>query len=187
MTVPPEVAGAGADSIPGAAIRHTYPPDGLWGEAIRAGLGIVLGGGLLAVSRPGSAVSITGLVLVLLFLAYAAAAWLRRRTVVTVDDRGVTAATGLPAWIPFGLGLRSCPWDGMTGLTLRYFSTRRDRSGGWMQLRLKGPQGQLTILSTIDGFPALARRAAAAAGRNGLQLGFATQRNLQALGRDPRG
>lgn len=169
-----------------APVRHRYPPDGLWGEAVRAGLGLALGGGLLLVAAPGGAVSYAGLVLVLLFVAYAAAVWLRRRTVVTVDGQGLHAATGLPVWIPFGLGYRAFDWDRMTGLTLRYFSTRRDRSGGWMQLTLKGPQGRLTILSTITGFPALARCAAAAAERNGLPLGSATQRNLQALGREPR-
>ena len=54
-----------------------------------------------------------------------------------------------------------------------------------MQLTLKGPAGRLTILSTISGFPGIARQAEAAARRNGLSLGIATERNLLALGEGP--
>ena len=162
--------------------RHVYPMEGIWGEALRAALGLILGIGLMTVASPGGIVFLVGVVLALLFLAFAAGVWIRRRTVLTLDSKSLTADTGLPAAMPFGLGYRQVDWAEMRGMSLRYFSTRRDRSGGWMQLTLKGRRGRISVLSTVSDFPWIARRAEAAARRNGLTLGTATQRNLLALG-----
>lgn len=161
---------------------HTYPPDGITGEAVRAILGIVLGLGIMAVALFGSVIFLVGLGLALLFVAYAVAIWARRRTVIRTDSAGIDYATGLPGAIPFGYGSRRMDWSDLSGLALRYFSTRRDRSDGWMQITLKGPGGRIVALSSISDFPILAERAALAAQANGLALGLATRRNLEALG-----
>lgn len=165
--------------------NHAYPPGGVWPDAVRAGIGLAVGLGLMLVAAAGSVIFLVGAVLVLLFLAFAGAVWVRRGTVIRADAEGISAVTGLPAAAPFGLGSRRLAWGDMTGLTLRYFSTRRDRTGGWMQLTVKGPGGSVTAQSTISEFPALARRAGRAALRNGLPLGTATRRNLEALGLTP--
>lgn len=162
--------------------RHGYSSEGIWSEAVRAGLGLVLGLGLMAVAPPGGAMFFVGTALALLFAAYGAAVGIRRRTVILADAEGIAAETGLPPAMPFGLGSRRLRWDEVTAVSLRYFSTRRDRSGGWMQLTVTGRDGSIVAQSTISDFPALARRSARAGLRNGLALGTATRRNLEALG-----
>jgi hypothetical protein len=67
-------------------------------------------------------------------------------------------------------------------MRLGYYSTRRDREGGWMQLKLIGAGGTVKLDSTIDDFTHIARRALAAARANNLQLGEPTLENLAALG-----
>ena len=79
-------------------------------------------------------------------------------------------------------GRRTIAWSELSDLRLRFYSTRRDRARGWMQLKLRSPGGRLSVDSTLDGFDAIARRAAAAAVRNRLALGSATLANLAALG-----
>lgn len=164
------------------AVRHAYGAEGLWGEGLRAGLGLVLGLGLAFVAPAGGAIFAVGTGLVVLFAAYGGGVWLRRRTVIRSDSTGLAAETGLPPGLPFGLGGRRLDWDAVSGVTLRYFSTRRDRSDGWMQLTVRGPGGRIVAQSTISDFPLLARRAGRAALRNRLALGSATRRNLEALG-----
>jgi hypothetical protein len=109
-----------------------------------------------------------------LFAAHGARTWVKSATRIAVDDEGI-AVRG-----PRHARLR---WDGLRQVSLTYYSTRRDGSKGWMQMKLKGEETTLRIDSTLDGFAALARRAAAEAAKRGVDLPPATQANLAALGR----
>ena len=75
-------------------------------------------------------------------------------------------------------------WSELDHLKLAYYSTRRDRRAGWMQLDLAAGPARLRLDSRIDGFGEVVRRAAAAAAARGLALSDATLANLQALGVD---
>lgn len=92
---------------------------------------------------------------------------------------------------------RRIAWRELTGLRLRYFSTRRDRARGWMLLTLRGRQGRgrragwgrgprgcgtIRIESTLPGFEDIVLRAAEAAGDAQLGLEAATLGNLETLG-----
>jgi hypothetical protein len=66
-------------------------------------------------------------------------------------------------------------------VTLRYFSTRRSRKGGWMTLTLRGRGRKIAIDSHLDGFEALARRAAALVGERELPLDPTSASNFAAL------
>ena len=77
---------------------------------------------------------------------------------------------------------RRLAWSDIGKLRLRYFSTRRDRDRGWMQLVLSGNGVTLRIDSTLPGFEEIVRRAAAAAATAELPLSSATRRNLESLG-----
>jgi hypothetical protein len=109
----------------------------------------------------------------LLFAVFLVRTIERRATAVRVDDDGVSVT---------GFRTRRIRWADVTGLDLAYYSTRRDRTNGWMQLTLRGPGGRLKVESTLDGFDGLVERAAAAAQARGLVLSETAMENLGALG-----
>ena len=81
-------------------------------------------------------------------------------------------------------------WDRLDRMKLAFYSTRRDRKSGWMQLQLGAGGARLSLDSRLDGFDRLVRHAAIAADARGLELSQATVANLQALGirvPEPRG
>jgi hypothetical protein len=51
-----------------------------------------------------------------------------------------------------GLFKRSLSWDQLNNVTLKYFSTRRDRKAGWYQLTLSDDIVKITIDSELMGF-----------------------------------
>ncbi|HTT79068.1 MAG TPA: hypothetical protein VMF86_05255, partial [Stellaceae bacterium] len=69
-------------------------------------------------------------------------------------------------------------------MKLAYYSTRRDRKSGWMQLELGARRTRLGLDSRIAGFDRLVRRAAAAAAARDLELSETTIANLHSLGLD---
>ena len=74
-------------------------------------------------------------------------------------------------------------WSRIDRLKLSYFSTKRDRSGGWMQLTVGSAGGRaVKIDSSLDGFHDVVERAAYAAREVGLALSEATRANLRAMG-----
>lgn len=122
-----------------------------------------------------------------LFAAYLVRTALRHGTSLHVDDRALRV-TGPFADRPrlaalTGHGNRTLPWSELRGLRLHYFSTRRDRSDGWLVLTLKGPDGSIRIDSALPGFAAILDRAVPAAHAAGVPIGTATEENLLALGR----
>jgi hypothetical protein len=67
-------------------------------------------------------------------------------------------------------------------MRLAYYSTRRDRRSGWMQLELGAGGARVRLDSRIEGFDQVVRHAAAVAAAHGLALNEATFANLEALG-----
>ena len=67
-------------------------------------------------------------------------------------------------------------------MKLAFYSTRRDRSKGWMHLKVSGGKHRLGIDSIIEGFDDIAARSANAAASNGVALSESTVRNFAALG-----
>jgi hypothetical protein len=84
-----------------------------------------------------------------------------------------------------GLWKGELAWSELQEVKLNYYSTKRDRSQGWMQLVLRGPEGRLRFDSTLDGFPEVARRAYQTARAKGLELSEASISNFAALGFKP--
>lgn len=153
--------------------RHRYPPRSLVTDYLRSGIGMLLTFGPLAVTQPLPA--ITGILAALgtLFLIFGLRTVIRHNTVVTVSDRGVE--TGWPA-------RAKLRWEALGRLKLSYFSTKRDRAGGWMQLRLKSGRRTMRIDSSIEDFATVVTAAVRAARTAGLTLEPTTLQNLEALG-----
>ena len=108
-----------------------------------------------------------------LFAVYGVRTVLRHRTWLGVSEDGITV---------HGLLRRQLPWDELTRCTLGYYSTRRNRDRGWMQLTLKAGRRSLRIESQIEAFDRIVLRAARAASARGIDLDNTTRENLRALG-----
>jgi hypothetical protein len=151
-----------------------YPRPTLWADYVRASAGVVLCGApllFLDVNRWLALVLGAGFVLFALFLA---------RTALRQHTRYVLGPDTLCADGPAGSLVE---WNRLDRLKLSYFSTKRDRSGGWMQLTLGSVGGRaVKIDSSLDGFHDVVERAAEAALATGLDLSAATRANLRAMG-----
>ena len=111
--------------------------------------------------------------LALLFALFGARGFLRHRMRIRLSDEGLAVE---------GLRPRRLAWDGLARCALGYYSTRRNRRDGWMQLTLRTPSRSLRVDSQIEGFETIVRRAAGAARARGLSLDPVTIENLRALG-----
>lgn len=132
--------------------------------------------GLLLTGLPLASVSLTspaGVVLgglAVLFAGFGVRTWARQRLIVTVDDEGLVLSDVVT---------KNIPWKALSRLELRYYAVGRNRSRGWMQVTLEGSGVKVRLDSTLEGFPAIARRAAAAAEENGVALSQTTIENLR--------
>jgi len=157
--------------------RHRYRGGALAADYARAALGLGATGGIVAFAN---ALPIWKYVLgglALMFLAYGVRTAFRQLAVVECSETGL--AWGGPRPI-------SIDWKDVRDVRLRYFSTRRDRSAGWLQLTVAGPRGSIRLDSQLEGFETVAARALRAAEANGLPLAPDTTANALALAPAPR-
>ena len=151
-----------------------YPRQTLWADYVRAGAGVLLCGApllVLEVNHWLALILAAGFLLFALFLV---------RTAFRHHTRYVLGPDTLCADGPAGTVVE---WNRLDRLKLSYFSTKRDRSDGWMQLTLGSAGGRtLRIDSSLDGFHDVVERAADAARRTGLTMSEATRANLRAMG-----
>ena len=108
-----------------------------------------------------------------LFLVYFGRTVCRQLTHIELDEAGIRVKG------PLGAAIR---WEDLRSLRLNFYSTRRDREGGWMQLRLRDARCTIRIDSELDGFAGLVRVAAAEAARQSVEIDEATRGNLALLG-----
>lgn len=154
------------------AMTYRYPWRAIAPDYARAA------GGFLCTATPALFMDLASLVtgvlafLAAIFLLFGAQAALRHATRILVSERDIRA-------LPMGTRLN---WDGLTRLTLAYFSVRRDGRSGWMELKLRSGRRTLRIDSRLEGFSEVVRQAAAAATGACLQLDTTTLGNLATLG-----
>ena len=147
-----------------AALRADY---------LRAAAGLAFSLGPAAMIPAGSPAQYALLPAALLFLVFGLRTWRRQMSRLELDEAGISL---------FSPGRVSLAWDDIRALKLGYYAVRVDRTGGWMQLTLKGTQHAIRVDSSLDDFQELVRRAAAAAAANGVTVSPATSANLAALG-----
>lgn len=118
-----------------------------------------------------------------LFFLFALRTGSRFLTLVEVTADGIS-------WAPIGSWALPLPgfrpvkiaWAGIDKVSLRFFSTKRDRSEGWMVLSLSARGQRVKLESTLEGFLAIASRSAAAADANNVELSESTVQNFRSLG-----
>jgi hypothetical protein len=158
--------------------RYAYPTSAMLGDYARSAAGFLPMLAILVMTRLGvvGAVVVSGFAA--LFAVFGIRTALRHGTRLEASDEALCAS---------GLWRTAIAWDDLNRIRLGYYSTRRDRREGWMQLDLRAGRRTLHLDSRIDGFTELVERAARAAAAKGIELNEATMTNLQALGVDPWG
>ena len=142
--------------------RLYYPFSRLWPDYLRAGAGLVICLGLMLFAAPQSVIFTVLVGLSLLFAWLGAVTALRQQIEIELDATGVVRR---------GWGRTvALSWPTLKAVTLRYYSTRRDRSEGWLQLVIEAKGGTLRVDSNLIGFPSLVERAFAAAEQNGVAI-----------------
>lgn len=153
---------------------HRYRPGPISGDYARTLFGLSITGlPLLLVDDVATLAYVILIPLVTVFMLFGARTVIRHGTTIALDDGGISTA---------GMTRVSLPWRDLEDLSLRYFSTRSDKSTGWMQLSLKANGRTLKMDSALDGFETVVAAAAAAAWDNRLGLSFTTVNNLESLG-----
>jgi hypothetical protein len=137
------------------------------------GIGLALLLGPLAFAHPAAPVAWVLAAATALFLVYFGRTVCRHLTHIELDETGIRVRG------PLGAALR---WEELRSLRLDYYSTRSDREGGWMQLRLRDARRTIRIDSELEGFVELVRAAVLEARRRGADLDEATRANLGVLG-----
>lgn len=159
------------------APRHgRYPPDALKADGLRAIFGLAVMLGLLGLAG----VKAHPLVALPLLAGASLFAWLglrtlwRQRAHYGLSDEGLRLQDGFFTIL--------VPWDRITGVKLRYYSTKKDKSGGWMQLTLRVGRRGYSIESQLTGFDAIAARVATMVVERGLPVDATTKENFLSLG-----
>jgi hypothetical protein len=156
-----------------ATTRHVYPASAMLGDYLRAAAGLVPAGVLFATVPVGTAAAAVIGSFAAIFALFGVRTVLRHGTRLEMSEDGLAA---------YGPRRQTIAWADLDRMKLGYYSTRRDRRSGWMQLELRSGGATLRLDSRIEGFDQVVRRAAAAAACRGIELNEATVANLQALG-----
>jgi hypothetical protein len=153
--------------------RFSYPASAMVGDYLRAAAGLAPTLFILATVSLGDVGTVVIGGFAAIFAAFAIRTALRHGTSLEMDKTRLRAD---------GLRRTVIAWGELDRVKLAYYSTRRDRKSGWMQLQLRAGRARLSLDSRLDGFDQLARQATRAAAERGLALSDATAANLQALG-----
>jgi hypothetical protein len=152
---------------------HRYSLQNLLPDYLRGGAGLVIGAGgwLLAPGMLHVIVIFGGLTV--LFLLFTMRTVARQYTRIEMTDDAITSG---------GARRLTLHWSDLDHVKLRYYSTRRNRSGGWMTLKLASGRTAISVDSNIDGFDAIAARAARSMIETRAAADDITLANLAALG-----
>ncbi len=155
-------------------MKHGYPLTSLYGDYLRAVIGVVVMGTpfYFAIGSPIVA-TILG-ALTLLFVAFGFRTLLRHFTVIEITPEDITTIG------PLG---RRISLKNIRKFDLKYFSTTRERKGdGWWQLKIWGDAGPIKMESSLRGFDDVVTTVATAAFHSGAEMTETTVENLTAMG-----
>ena len=158
-----------------------YPRATLRNDYVRAAIGAALCVPLAIVSWGSSFGMWLFVALTALFAVFGVRTWLRAHSEFGLTGSGLMRTNAAL----FGQATTEIAWSELTGLTLRFFPLRRDRSEGWMQLTVRTAGARLSMDSTLEDFDAIAEAALAAGLRNDLPMKQTTLANFRALGLSP--
>ena len=151
---------------------YSYPLRAVLGDYLRAGTGTIIALFPLVVVSGKPLVTYLFGGMICLFVIYGLRTVSRHLTRIELSEEGILTTMPLR---------RGIAWRDLSKLRLKYFSTKRDKSNGWLQLVLTGTQGRIAVDSHLDGFRDVVTRAMEAARENGLEIDPTSVANLAAL------
>lgn len=152
---------------------HRYPFRSLLPDYLRGGAGLAVALVFLALAPDATHILVIFGSLTVLFLLFTMRTVARQGTRVEMTDDAIASA---------GLRRAALRWREVERVRVRYYSTRRNRTGGWMNLQIRGDGGSISVDSSIEGFESIAARAARSILDNRLDADSVTLANLAALG-----
>lgn len=151
---------------------HKYADQALVGDYMRATFGLCLTLPPVILIRPDAWITMMLLIVAGICAFFLVRTIERHRTVVSSDDTGIVLRSFSTAAIA---------WPNVTRITLTYYTVKRDRDNGWMQLTIHSGNAKISVDSRISDFIKIVERAARAAKQNELMLNGVTLANLNAL------
>lgn len=149
-------------------------------DYIRAGIGLFLSIGGFLLADWGSIGQYVFGPIALVFLAFLIHTAIRHGTYYDLTVDGIRRSNELG---PIKRTTKLA-WRDLRRVSLRYFSTRRDRSSGWLQLTLAGSGARFSLDSTLEGFDAVISATATAIREHQISVKATTAGNFAALGQD---
>jgi hypothetical protein len=152
---------------------YAYPTSAMFGDYLRAAAGFLPSAAILTTMPVGGVAATVLSGFGAIFAVFGVRTLMRHGTRFDLTESALRAS---------GLRRTSIAWAELDRMTLAYYSTRRDRRDGWMQLELRSGRKKVRLDSRIEGFSELVGKSASAAKSRGLPLNAATLANLAALG-----
>jgi hypothetical protein len=153
--------------------RHTYPTSAMLGDYFRAAAGFIPTAAIFATVPVGVVAAMVLGAFATLFAVFGIRTMQRHWSRFEITESELREA---------GLLRTSIAWEKLDRVRLSYYSTRRDRRNGWMQLELRSGHERICVDSRIEGFSELVEWSVRAAEKRGLPLNSATLANLAVLG-----
>lgn len=154
---------------------HRWQPAALTGDLVRGIVAVALTLFFLLLVPAFTVAFYALLVLAVLFGLYLAGTVSRWRSVVEADDQGMRVAGGT-------FGTRTIAWAELKRFDLRHFPLSRDRTQGWMELKLSSDKASVTVDDRLERFDELLARAWVAARQAEVGVSDSTHANLVAAG-----
>ncbi|HKK29670.1 MAG TPA: hypothetical protein VKA18_04670 [Alphaproteobacteria bacterium] len=153
---------------------YRYPFGNLLPDYLRAALGTALLAVPFFYSFGGHWMVTIGVgALFFLFVSFGVTTAIRQFSALWSDQHGLRVEGPRP---------KAIPWDAVSSIDLRYFSTRREKDKGWFELKVKGNGTQIKADSNLNDLYGLLSEVATAVTRHGLSLTPIARENFQAAG-----
>lgn len=149
------------------------------GDLVRGGIATCVAGLVLLVTPVASIAFLGALGLTILFALYLMSSVSRLTSVIEVNDEGLRMSGGV-------FGTRTLKWAELKRFELRHFPLSRDRTRGWMDLKLSSGRAAVAIDDRLERFEELLARAWEAARVAEVGISDATHHNLIAAGLLPK-
>jgi hypothetical protein len=157
---------------------YSWPRAAVIGDYMRSGIGFGASFLFLLLVTPASLAFVFFLVLSIVFGLYLAQTVLRAHTVLMLLPEGLE--------VRGFLGNRMIRWDALDQFALRYYTLRRDKEAGWMDLKLASGGATVTLDDRLEGFRPILERAWEAARARDIGISSTTYANLTAAGLLPK-